>query len=63
LDTLAPLPERNLPSFIAFISRSTDADDAGLYFRPPVAFFDGSFFAADFFAAAFFVAILRTSLF
>jgi hypothetical protein len=35
LVTLRPLrPERSLPCFIAFISRSTDLEAAGLYFLP-----------------------------
>lgn len=68
LVTLRPLrPERNLPCFISFISRSTDLEDPRLYLRvdfavdlradflaaPPVAFLAVVFLADDFFFADF----------
>ena len=52
--TFLPLrPDFSFPSFIARISRSTDFEARGLYFRP-LAFFEADFFAADFFALDFF---------
>ena len=56
--TFLPLrPDLSFPSFIALISRSTDFEAFGLYFRPLEAFFELDFFAALFFAALFFAAV------
>ena len=61
--TFLPLrPDLSFPSFIALISRSTDFEAFGLYFRPLEAFFELDFFAALFFAALFFEAELFFAL-
>ena len=56
--TFFPLrPDFSLPCFIAFISRSTEADAFGPYFFPPDFFFALVFFALRFFAPLFLVAL------
>lgn len=55
LVTFFPLrPDRSLPCFISFISRSTDLPAAGLYFRALDDFFEELFFAELFFEELFF---------
>ena len=63
LATFLPLrPDLSVPFFIARISRSTDFEALGLYFRP-LDFFAGDFLAADFLAAVFFAVVFFAALF